>query len=266
MATDNPLLGDNLPPDPRPAIVARLGTDFAHLGNQVSEQQDKAAELPAVIETKEQHDQIADLIKDMRSTYKTVDATREAEKNPFWIAGQAVDGFFAPLKTRLEETAADLNQRVKVYLDGIAEAERQRQRRIAEEARREEDRLRAEQRQREEAAEAAKRRDHKATHEAAASDKAREADRAGATAAFAETTAAAKPAALARTRSTAGALSTLQTVWLHTVTDWDAIPLDKLRPYIKRELIDAAIKKLIASGVRELPGVTIYEDTKAQTR
>ena len=71
---------------------------------------------------------------------------------------------------------------------------------------------------------------------------------------------------LSRQRTASGALATAKTEWVFEITDYDAIPLDKLRSYIKRDAIEAAIRMAIKMGNRELPGVRIFEDVKALIR
>ena len=52
--------------------------------------------------------------------------------------------------------------------------------------------------------------------------------------------------------------------WTFEITDFNAIPLDVLRPYFKREEIEKAIRQYIRQGHRDLNGVSIYQDVKAR--
>ncbi len=264
--SDNSLLGDNLP-DPAPAIIGRLTQDYRHFASNVSEHQDAAAEIPAELDTQEDHDKAADLVATMRGTFKAIEAARVSEKDPFLKSERAVDGYFNPLTERLTSTAKDLAARVKLWLDAKADAERRRRQEEAAAAQREAERLRAEQHKREEAAAEATRRDRKLAHEAKAATAGFAADNAEAAANAKQAEADVKPAALARTRTEdRGTLSTLKSEWQNTIEDYEAIPLDKLRPYIKREIVEAAIKRFVAMGGRELAGVHIFEGTKAVIR
>jgi hypothetical protein len=179
-----------------------------------------------------------------------------------------VDGFFTPVLTALEKLQKALTADVKAYLDHVADMERRAREKAAAEARAEEERLRREAAEAARKAAEADRRDRAAAlaAQAAADQAARDAAQAQARTAEAEVHARATPANLARTRSDVGTLSTLQSVWTHEVEDYDVIPLDQLRAYIPRETIDRAIRQAVKMGVRKLPGVRIFETSKAMIR
>jgi len=82
-----------------------------------------------------------------------------------------------------------------------------------------------------------------------------------------------KPADLARTRSDIGSVSTLRRTWEYSITDWDALDLNQLRPYFAAEAIDKAIRAAIRNGVRPdaegnqpMPGIHIYSSNEATVR
>lgn len=68
-------------------------------------------------------------------------------------------------------------------------------------------------------------------------------------------------AALSRTRGDLGTVGSLAKRWTYRVVDFNALPLDTLRPFLARDAIDAAIFRLMQTGVRELPGV-IFEQVE----
>jgi len=259
------MMGHNQP-DPRPAILDRLTMDYAAVAATVSEHQAAALDMPLVVLTKSGHDAVADLIAKMRGTYKTIEASRVSEKDPYLKSERAVDGYFDPLKDRLKTTADDLTERVQAYLRAKAAEERARREAEAAEERRKEEAALAEQMRRLAAAEEARRRDYKELHESRAAEAAATATDAGTRAAELEASAEVKPAELARTRSDKGTLSTLKSEWTHQTEDIAAVPLDVLRPYIPTETIEKAIRAYVKVGGRQLTGVRIFQTEKAVIR
>ena len=74
----------------------------------------------------------------------------------------------------------------------------------------------------------------------------------------------ASDAELARTRGELGTVGTMAKRWTYKVTNYDAVPLDRLRPFLAREAIDAAVFRLMQTGVRELPGVEFEQVSEAR--
>lgn len=66
-------------------------------------------------------------------------------------------------------------------------------------------------------------------------------------------------AELSRTRGELGTVGSLAKRWTYRVTDYDKIPMAKLRPFIHQDAINAAIHRMMMSGVRELPGVVFEQ-------
>ena len=232
-----------------------LSEDHAQLRHDVETIASRANAAPREIKAPADLDAIGSLVKDTNALARKADAARKSAKEPFLSAGRDVDTFFKTLTDRLE--------RISSIFQGIAN---EHARKVADEARRaaQEEARRAreeEARQREIAARAeeanrAKTADkHEAKAEAAA-DRAQEA----------EATAQASAADLTRMRTSSGILSTARTEWTFEIEDFDKVALDKLRPYIKRDAIDAAIRAAIKMGVRELGGVRIFEEIKASFR
>jgi len=83
----------------------------------------------------------------------------------------------------------------------------------------------------------------------------------------AEIAAAAKPADLGRTRTDAG-LATLQSFADFEVEDWDAVSLVRLRPFLKQEHIEMAIRAFVKTHgtTQTLPGVRIFTNTRSTVR
>jgi len=73
-------------------------------------------------------------------------------------------------------------------------------------------------------------------------------------------------AAMARTRASSGTLGTLKTVWDFDIDDYDAIDVSVLKPFIKREHIEQAIRAYIKLGHRGLKGVRIYSQEAPMVR
>lgn len=69
---------------------------------------------------------------------------------------------------------------------------------------------------------------------------------------------------LSRTRGELGTVGSLARRWVFRVDDYDAIPLNVLRPFVSRDAIDAAIHKLMMTGRRDLPGVTFEQISEAR--
>ena len=82
----------------------------------------------------------------------------------------------------------------------------------------------------------------------------------------AEAAARAKSADLTRVRSASGAVATTRTSWAFDITDLDAIPLDKIRPYLARDAIEKALRTAVRFGARDIAGVRIFQDDKATFR
>lgn len=74
----------------------------------------------------------------------------------------------------------------------------------------------------------------------------------------------ASDADLARTRGELGTVGTMARRWTFKVKDYGAVPLDKLRPFLATDAIDAAIFRLMQTGVRELPGVEFEQVSEAR--
>ncbi len=54
--------------------------------------------------------------------------------------------------------------------------------------------------------------------------------------------------------------------WDFEITDYEKIPLDNLRPYFKRDDIEKALRFAVKQGARQIPGVRVFQNTKATFR
>lgn len=258
-----------LPGDNKPPLAERLPIDYAAELATVETIAAAATNAPKEITTDDEHAALVKIVKDARTIGKTLKSHFEKEKAPHLEAGRTVDTFFKKPRERMDSVVTAMEKRIKVRLDAIAAAE---QARIAEEARqaREKERLareEAERQLREAAATKPGNSDVRETRmiEAAASTavaKAHETE-----ARSLEIAATAKPAELARTRTEEG-LSTLATFIDYEITDIEAVSLVKLRPFIKHEHIEQAIRAFVKTHgeAQTLPGVRIFRNTRANVR
>lgn len=267
-------IGDNLR-DPAPAIVARLGEEYASFALLPGQFEEEIAALPLEIKTKDENDKYADLLTRIRERRKSTESVRVSEKDPFLKSERAVDGFFVPVVTALDNQMATISRRTTMYLQAIEREARRVRDAEAAEARRQAQAKREEEEAAAARAAAAKRQDTQDRYTKAADTAAREAQGLEDAAGRAEASAAAKPADLVRQRSAAGTTSTLKSFWTYEIEDAEAIPLDALRPYFSSADIDravAAFVKLKTKGLADgqqaptLAGVRIYRDSSAVHR
>jgi len=164
LATDTAIaeIGHNLPP----ALPDRLAEDYSQLVAEVEALAQRANAAPEVVNDDAEQGVIGNLAKDVTKTAKNIEARRVDEKEPFLKAGREVDGFFQPLKVRLDRIASAMEIRGRDYLNRKAAAER-RVREEEERKRREAERLaREEAQQKLREAEAREREAHKAQERA----------------------------------------------------------------------------------------------------
>lgn len=247
-------LGHNRP-NVEDQVRDRLAADYEATIHRVGDLLAQATILPASVSDDDESGRVSDFVKSVADEIKKIEAFREAEKAPHLQAGRAVDGFFKALNEKLDRLKRQLETSVGIYLRAKAAEERRR-------------REEAERIAREEAAR--KLREAEAAADRAAQEantKIEEAFAAEAEATKAAQAAAAKPAELARTRSVeSGSLATLKQEWVFEVENYDAIPLDVIRPFIPLPAFDQAIRAFVKAGHRSLPGVRIYEIEKAVIR
>jgi hypothetical protein len=184
----------------------------------------------------------ADFAKDLKAAVNALDGTRTRIKKPVLHAQRLIDGEAKALSDRVMAAVAEVEARVTAYLR-LKEAEVRRAAeaeaaRLAAEA----ERLAAE----------ALRVDGMITAETAIE--------AFETAQQATELANARALELTRTRGLGGALTALVDRWTYEVVDMAVMPRGYLMPN------DAAIRGSIKAGVRDIPGLRIFNDSKAMIR
>ena len=182
---------------------------------------------------------------------------RKMIKDPYLTAEREIDGFF---KTNFKER---LDRISKAFQDLADEHQRAKAAEARAAAIAEANRLRAEEEKRLELqrkAEEAGRAAHAAGHAA-------KADEATAKREEQEAIAASSAADLTRQRFDSGTLATAKTEWAFIeFTDFRKVPLDVLRPYLKREDVEKAIRTAVKMGIHQIDGCRIEETTKAVFR
>lgn len=238
----------------RPPISEVLTEQHRNLIAEIEPLAERANAMPRKVEKDEDLGPIGDLVVDASKLAKRLEGVRKAEKEPFLQGGKDVDAFFKPLVERAEriadafEAIATQYQRDKAAAARRAAEEEARKLREAEEKKRQE----AEQAKRQATA------DRKLDQAEELADKAEEA----------EAKAAASNAELTKVRTDSGVTAGTRTVWNFQITNYEAIPLDKLRPYFKREHVESAIRSLVGiqKGSTNLDGVRVFEDIKSTFR
>jgi hypothetical protein len=251
-------IGDNI----RSLVtVDQLAKDYAHVEQAIAAFEARGAEAPPIVEDDEDLAQINTLVIALRDERKRVVSIGDAETKPYYNAHKTAHSFFNQLVTRLSSLQEQLEHRGKRYLDKKHEAARKAREEAERKAREEARRLEQEAVV---AAQAGKPQEATAAMTAAVSANDR-ADDAGAAA-------RAKPADMARTHTAGGTASLAEGIEF-AVTDWSKLDLEILRPYIRRDEIDKAIRALvrarrpeIETGKLTIAGVQFRKTTKANFR
>lgn len=246
-------IGHNNPPPLREILAEK----FAPTAREIDALAERANGAPREITNEEQYGAVGDIAVQARKLSKSIDEKRKAEKEPYLQGGRDVDAFFGTLIDRVKRIADTLQQRADAYARAKADEERRRRQEEARKAEAEE------QRQREIAAKEAER--NRPTSAAKHEDKA---EAAAERVAEAQAAASVKAAELTRTRSATGTVASARTNWDFEITDINVIPLNELRPFIKREHIEQAIRQFVRinKGSAALTGVRVFESTKANFR
>lgn len=209
------------------------------------------------------------LVNAYRKAISHIDATHRAVKQPYLDGGRLCDAEKNALRSVVDEAKAKVERIGNTYVaKREAEAKAERDRLLAEQraaaeraAAAERERIRAEQEAARAVAEATNKADRDAAIERAA-EAAREAEEAQAAAAL-ET---AIPAKSDPVRSDEGAVVSGKQEWECAVEDYTkAFHVVKTDPKVK-EAIDAAVKRQVRAGQRELKGVKIWPVSKASFR
>lgn len=230
-----------------------LAKDFAELAAEVDAAVKKITARPAKIKDETDFAATGELVISARKLTKRLEETRKDETDPLFQAQKAIKAHFDAMADRITKALAP-HQRAADDYTRAKEAEERRRR--EEEARKAREREEAERRKVEEA----KTVDGAARAEGRAEALAAEAERleqGGGTAADA-----------VRTKVAGGGVATAATKWDFSIENYDAIDLNKLRPFLNRDHVEAAIRSMVRvqKGNTELPGVKVFQDTKAQFR
>ena len=184
----------------------------------------------------------ADFARDLKQASAALDETRTRIKKPVLHAQRLIDGEAKKITDQVTAAVREVEARVTAYLRAkevaaraAAEAEAQRLAEAAHNAM-----LAADAINTPEADDEAVR----ALHEAQ----------------LAESQATAKALELTRTRGVGGALTALKDNWTYEIVALHAVPQHLL------QVNDAAVRLAIKQGQREIPGLRIFNDSKAMIR
>lgn len=273
------VIGGNEPP-----LSEQLKLSEEALAARVEALAERANKLPRKLVDATADSDIAEIgavVRDASALSREVEKRRVAVKQPYLEAGQTVDEFFKAMSGRMDRVAKAFTDLVAKYREekrlaeakAKVEAERQRfeaERAAAAErerlARAEEERLRKE-------AEDAAARGRAATAKLA-QERAQAASAAAAEAnAALEVASVAKPpevapAPLVATKTEVAPDLTLGATleWAHEITDLAHLDLEVLRPYLKPDHVEAALKMAVRQGVRTCAGAKIYQREKVSFR
>ena len=241
------IFGDNKAP-----IAEVLPKDFAEITKEVETFIANAAKLPKKLKDDTDLGVFGQHVTDLRAIAKRVEGLRTDEGAPLLAATKALNAFFGGLKDRLDAARSTLEAAATDYQRAKDAAERERKRREAEDLR-----------QREEAERA---KAETATGVAGARAEGR-AEQLASQAERAERQANASTADTVRTK-VGGVIASATTKWDFEITDYDAIDLNKLRPFLIRADVEKAVRSFvrIQKGSAVIPGVRVFEDVKATFR
>lgn len=232
-----------------------LQADFMPLSTEVDAMVGRAKALPKTIKDDTDLEVIGKFIVDAKKLCAKIEETRKDESGPLHKAKTAVDGFFKGLDGRVADVVGDGQRVADDYSRRKAAEEKARLARLAEEARK---KAAAE----EEKAEKAKTVDGAARAEGRA-------DALNAHAENLERQATGAPGAMVKTRM-GGVTASAKASWAFRIDDYSKLQetLGPLGPFLSRDAVEAAIRAVvrIQKNNTSLPGVTVYQDTKATFR
>lgn len=254
-------IGHNIS-DPAQSVTDRLELDFGEMLTSTETLLDEAAVLPAIIESNDDVSLIGGVVKKLRDHWKRGEAQRQAEAEPYLQAKAAVDNFF---KRRITEPAdamgRKLNNRLDIYKQRELAAERARREAEATAARKAA--MEAE-RARQDAELALRRARSNRTAEERASEAEAAIVEAEMAAVKAETTALAslqKASKIVgeRFEGDRSGKVTMRKVPVVLIEDTTKLDLEALRPFLKREWLEQALRAWAKSTNHEqqMPGATV---------
>lgn len=219
------------------------------LKDEIDDLLDDAVTINTDITNDEASAKASDFVVSARRLAKSAEDCRIEEKEPFLNAGREVDAFFKEMVAPLSEAQLKINGRVTSYINAKVAAEKKRQAEAEKIAREESARKLAEAEAASNSGDADKALDAAVRLESYANE--------------AASVVHARPAELARTTSASGVTTTLKTTWAFEIIEAGKIPLEALRAYLPQEALEKAITAAVKYGVREMPGVRIYEKSEA---
>jgi len=230
-----------------------LKNDFADLEKEVDEAVAKIKARPTKIKDETDFAAVGRLAIDAGKLTKRIDGLRKDETTPLYNAQKDIKAHFDLLAAKIE-TAVQPHQR---EADNYTREKAAREKRAREE---EAKRLRDKE-------DAERQKAETATGSAAARAEGR-AEAIGAQADAAERAANISAADAVRTKVAGGGVATAKQSLAFEITDYDAIDLNKLRPYFNRDHVEAAIRSMVRVQKMNtnLPGVDVRWDTKAAFR
>lgn len=234
-----------------------LGERYAEAASKVEALAQRATAAPRKITSEQDLEVVGSIVKDAGELSRSIDKDRKREKEPHLQAGRDVDAFFGIFTARLDRIREVFQRAADDHARAKAEEIRRKAIEDARKARDEADRQAEIARRAEEANRPKSAEKHEAKAEAAI-----------VIAEQAEAVASLGAADLTRQRLGSGMLSSAKTEMTFEVTGYAAIPLNDLRPYLKREHVEQAIRAFVKfhSDKTPLPGVRIFADVKATFR
>lgn len=229
-----------------------LSETHAPLRMSIEELLDDLAIVDGPIASDDANSKAAEFIKAVIGLTKQTEDAREREKKPFLDAGRDVDAFFKGLSTPLTMAKTSVQKHMTAFMDAKVKAERAAQAEAERVAREEAARKLAEAEAQQGTAKGDAALDDAVRLEGYADDAAK--------------IVAMRPAEIAKTTTATGVTATLKTEWTFEIEDGKRIPLETLRPYLSQEVIAKAIASAVKMGVRDIPGVRIFEQSKAMVR
>lgn len=278
--TDNPraVAGDNSYRDTFSAFNERLPgylTDehgaFTARGQELKDEFDR---FPSGIDDDDTERRATDLGVRLKRFINDVAAQKKVDKSPVQRAAGIVDDFFTKLDGLVSPSMALLAKRVNAYKDAKMAAERAR---VAEEQRKAREAEAEARRLREEAERLERERAAAAAEPTTDPDKAEELKQAHAATVTAAAKAAvdaraaekeARPAFVPTARTDSGAKSTQALRWVGDIVDFDAMDLNQLKPFLKKELFEPAVNKhaVLHKDTKPLQGVVFREKSATSFR
>jgi hypothetical protein len=255
-------VGGNNPPTQAEILREQLEIEAEALMKRRDELLAAAERVPALIDNDELAGRVGDFVKQLTGAHKAAETARVAAKEPYLEETRVVDSLFRQITDPLARVKKAIEARLGVYLKQKADEERRQREEAARLAR---EKAEAEWRAAQEAEKARLAEQSKVSAETvighidAAQQYENEADQLAAAA-------AAKAADLSRVRGDYGSVQSLRTTWDFRILDLDAIPLDKIRPYLPATAIETAIRGFVRAGHHELAGVHIFEKHSAAVR